>query len=69
MTSRLFPTAKWFGALGLCAVCGKPATGILRDTFNADLARACNKCGERIVRENAAVGAGGTAPKRQLGRQ
>jgi DNA-directed RNA polymerase subunit RPC12/RpoP len=67
MAERPFPTAKWFGNLGYCAICGKPATGVLRDTYNADLARACNKCGERVVRANMGNDAGGTTPRRMRG--
>ena len=57
--------AKWFDRLGDCQGhgCRKPATGILRDIFNAEIAKFCEPCAQkRIQMEHRALPTPRAAP-------
>ena len=43
--------AKWFDRLGDCLGpgCRKPATGVLRDIFNAEIGKFCEACATKRI--------------------
>lgn len=42
---------QWFDALGQCAECAKPATGVLRGPRNDSYGRYCQKCADRRLKK------------------